>query len=398
MDNFQVSVTKPILEVINPISIHAKENCDNIWQMFFDCACSKEGNGARVIFISPSCKIFKYSFLLNFECTNNIAEYEALIIGLDIAKVYGIKLLTVLGDSDLIVSQIRHKFSTRKPRLKQYRNYVWDLIEYFDAFSIKWTDRPNNYLANIMANLAVRQIDLPFNEVIQVQMKYRPSIPDNVQNWQVFEDDKDLIRFLTCEEDYENQIIDWNGCVEENDGKETLFGKEIVQLKMKKIPKGLVALERIFDERESARHSKSIKIQNNIEEINLGNENSPKNVYIGKKLSSKIRAELISLLRKYRHVFAWSYNELQAYREDLFQHEMPLKPNAKPFRQRQRPINPTLAPKMKDGLIKLRDVKIIKPIRHSTWVSNLVPVRKKNGDIRLCVDFRNLNISSLKDN
>ena len=53
---------------------------------------------------------------------------------------------------------------------------------------------------------------------------------------------------------------------------------------------------------------------------------------------------------------------------------------------------------MQEELIKLRDVGIIKPIRHSSWVSNLVSVRKKNGDIRLCVDFRNLNISSLKDN
>ena len=48
--------------------------------------------------------------------------------------------------------------------------------------------------------------------------------------------------------------------------------------------------------------------------------------------------------------------------------------------------------------MKLKDVGIIKPIRHSSWVSNLVPVRKKIEDIRLCVDFRNLNMSSLKDN
>ena len=48
--------------------------------------------------------------------------------------------------------------------------------------------------------------------------------------------------------------------------------------------------------------------------------------------------------------------------------------------------------------MKLRDGGIIKPIRHSSWVSNLVPVRKKNGEIRLGVDFRNLNIASLKDN
>ena len=47
---------------------------------------------------------------------------------------------------------------------------------------------------------------------------------------------------------------------------------------------------------------------------------------------------------------------------------------------------------------KLLDAKIIVPLRYSSWVANLVPVRKKNGEIRLCVDFRNLNTSSLKDN
>jgi hypothetical protein len=47
---------------------------------------------------------------------------------------------------------------------------------------------------------------------------------------------------------------------------------------------------------------------------------------------------------------------------------------------------------------KLLDAKIIIPLRYSEWVANLVPVRKKNGEIRLYVDFRNLNRSSLKDN
>lgn len=48
--------------------------------------------------------------------------------------------------------------------------------------------------------------------------------------------------------------------------------------------------------------------------------------------------------------------------------------------------------------MKLRDVGIIEPVRHSSWVSNLVPIRKNNGDIKLYVDFKKLNISSLKDN
>ena len=46
----------------------------------------------------------------------------------------------------------------------------------------------------------------------------------------------------------------------------------------------------------------------------------------------------------------------------------------------------------------MHDVGIIAPIRFSEWVSNLVPTRKKTGEIRLCVDLRNLNKVSLKDN
>ena len=103
-------------------------------------------------------------------------------------------------------------------------------------------------------------------------------------------------------------------------------------MKINKIPKGLFVLEIIFYSQDR------FKIENNdhgakdLEEINLGIAKAPKKVYIGKKLSPKIRQGLIALLRKYRHVFAWSYDDLKAYREDLFQHEIPLKLDVKPFR------------------------------------------------------------------
>ena len=47
---------------------------------------------------------------------------------------------------------------------------------------------------------------------------------------------------------------------------------------------------------------------------------------------------------------------------------------------------------------KILDEKIIVPLRYTDWVANLVPVRKKNGEIILCVNFINLNNSSLKYN
>ena len=77
---------------------------------------------------------------------------------------------------------------------------------------------------------------------------------------------------------------------------------------------------------------------------------------------------------------------------------MPLKPNVKPFRQKLRRINHDLFPIIEKEVKKLLDAKIIVPLRYSSWVENLVPVRKKNGEIRLCVDFQNLNRYSLKDN
>ena len=70
----------------------------------------------------------------------------------------------------------------------------------------------------------------------------------------------------------------------------------------------------------------------------------------------------------------------------------------KPFRKKLRIINPALFPVIEKEVTKLLDAKIIVPLRYPSWVANLIPVRKKNGEIRLCVDFRNLNRSSLKDN
>jgi hypothetical protein len=76
---------------------------DNLWTMFFDGACTKESTGAGVVLISPSKKTFHLSFKLDFKMTNNIAEYEALLLGLNATKEMEIKRLHVFGDTDLII-------------------------------------------------------------------------------------------------------------------------------------------------------------------------------------------------------------------------------------------------------------------------------------------------------
>jgi hypothetical protein len=97
-------------------------------------------------------------------------------------------------------------------------------------------------------------------------------------------------------------------------------------------------------------------------------------------------------------VFAWTYDDLKAYDKTIFQHIIPLREEANPVKKKIRMMNPKLKPMVKVELEKLKKVGIIYPIQHSDWISNPVIVRKKTREIRMCVDFRDLNKASIKDN
>jgi hypothetical protein len=88
---------------------------------------------------------------------------------------------------------------------------------------------------------------------------------------------------------------------------------------------------------------------------------------------------------------------LKAYKGDIIKHSILLKDGAKLFRHKQKHMNPKLASIIQKELKKMSEPKIIAPMRHSSRVANLVQVRKKNGEIRLSVDVRNLNQLSLRD-
>jgi len=124
---------------------------------------------------------------------------------------------------------------------------VWDQIEIFNAFGITWRDRSQNKMVDLLATVAIKPKEITFVGISQIEVHNRPSIPDNVENWQVFEDDKDIIKFMLNEDKYHGQEMDCSDLIETIDGKETIFGQEIMQLKRNKVFKGLVVLETIFD-------------------------------------------------------------------------------------------------------------------------------------------------------
>jgi len=91
------------------------------------------------------------SFKLAFHVTNDITEYEALILGLNAAKDKGIRNIKVFGDVNLIIQQVNKTFQARHPRLKAYRDKVWRFKNSFDSFSISYIPRIKNQLTDSLA-------------------------------------------------------------------------------------------------------------------------------------------------------------------------------------------------------------------------------------------------------
>ncbi|KAK4382997.1 hypothetical protein Sango_2819300 [Sesamum angolense] len=100
--------------------------------MYFDGASHKEGADAGVVFVTSEEEVLPYSFTLIKKCSNNVAEYEALILGLEIA-VDAIQLpLKAYGDSQLVVNQLLGLYEVKKSELLPYHNYAKRLMDGYE--------------------------------------------------------------------------------------------------------------------------------------------------------------------------------------------------------------------------------------------------------------------------
>jgi hypothetical protein len=243
---------------------------------------------------------------------------------------------------------------------------------------------------------------LPPKLKYDVKVKYRPSIPDNVKHWKVFEDDIEIKIFLDTLDAFSNLHIDQDHDTEKIPHPDIflnkIFDHHIVQLPSNHIPKGIVPLEILFDINDVDVKVKGSTENVDVTECNLGTEEDPKYVKLSRSLSKEQRVEYVKILKEFVDVFSWKYEYLRTCDTNIIEHKIPLKEETKPFRKKLRQINPMLLPIMEKEVKKLLDAKIIIPLRYPKSMANLAPVRKKNGEIILCVDFRNLNRISRKDN
>ncbi|XP_070049232.1 uncharacterized protein [Nicotiana tomentosiformis] len=127
---------------------------NHVWKMYFDGAVNIKGVGIGAILISPIGQYYPATARLHFFCTNNTAEYEACIMGLNLALDLDVNELLVMGDSDLLIRQTQGKWETRDIKLIPYRQCVQDLSKRFKSIVFKYIPRFHNELADALATLA----------------------------------------------------------------------------------------------------------------------------------------------------------------------------------------------------------------------------------------------------
>jgi hypothetical protein len=135
-----------------------------------------------------------------------------------------------------------------------------------------------------------------------------------------------------------------------------------------------------------------------LEEVDIGSGDKPRPTFISANLQPDFRKELIKLLKKYKDCFAWDYSEMPGLDRSIVEHWLPIKSGFKPYKQPPRKIyKDEVLADVKKEVERLLDANFVRPCIYAEWISNIVPVYKKNGKMRVCIDFRELNRATAMD-
>jgi ribonuclease HI len=131
------------------------------WTFFCDGSWGTFGAGGTAVLVAPSKVRTCYAARLDFSCTNNIAEYGALLLGLRKLKAMGIRMAILKTDSQVISGHVDKSSKARDPKLEKYLDTVRRLEASFEGFSVKNIPRGENEHADLLAKSAAQGFPLP---------------------------------------------------------------------------------------------------------------------------------------------------------------------------------------------------------------------------------------------
>jgi ribonuclease HI len=131
------------------------------WIVFCDGSWGTFDAGAAAVLVAPSKVKTCYAAKLDFSCTNNIAEYEALLLGLRKLRAMGIRRDILKTDSQVISDHIDKNSKARDLKLEKYLATVRRLEASFVGFSVKNIPRGENEHADLLAKSATQGLPLP---------------------------------------------------------------------------------------------------------------------------------------------------------------------------------------------------------------------------------------------
>ncbi|XP_021723328.1 uncharacterized protein LOC110690721 [Chenopodium quinoa] len=124
------------------------------WQVSVDRSATATGAGAGIVITAPDGKMFEYAMKFKFKATNNEAEYEAAIAGMQLSIAAEAKRLVLTTDSQLVSSQYSGEYETREPAMVKYLEKMKQLAAQLQYFEIKLVLRLKNAQADALARLA----------------------------------------------------------------------------------------------------------------------------------------------------------------------------------------------------------------------------------------------------
>jgi ribonuclease HI len=86
------------------------------------------------------------------KATNNVAEYRALLLGIERARQHGASELELIGDSELVVRQVKGEYKVKDPALRELHSEVKRELAQFERWSIRHVRRESNSEADRLVN------------------------------------------------------------------------------------------------------------------------------------------------------------------------------------------------------------------------------------------------------